>query len=204
MILISLAVLVAGYGLLIYPATQEDLLYSESMIKRRLDRIEKRTKLNVKNGGNPRSLAQQIKRVDETLNKLSAEVETVEAGFVPVDAIAEQQRLLLEVSTLARQAGVELLSVGRSTQVRRALADTQDQSAGGAPVDRRLQRPLMKISARSNYWQLLDFLDGLKGLTFDVAVMQISAHSQQLEDDGGEEDKALPPGALNISLLLAI
>jgi len=195
------ALLMGGYGLLIYPATQKSLQYAENLVHRRLDRIEKRTRLEGEVTASPRALERQVEELDQELERLRTDLAKLGEAFAPVESGVKQQRLLLEISTLARQSGVEMLSLGRGNGI---VADT---SRGGPPVDRRLGRPLLTLSAHADYWQLLDFLDGLKALSYNVSVMRLGVRSRQLDATGPQkpgQEAALPPGALDLSLVLAI
>ena len=202
-LVVGLAMLGGAYQFVIYPATHEGLQESERMVKRRLDRIAKRTKPAMQTEANPRVLASRVKRLDKQLEEVTVALDELKAGFAPVEPGTEQQRLLLEISTLARRSGVELVSIGR-----------QDTPTTGVPVggshvptvDRRLGRPLLKLSARSGYWELLDFLDGLEGLSYQVSVMRLAIRSHQWsgEERDREGSKTAPPGALNLTLTLVI
>ncbi len=202
----ALALLVGGYQFLLYPAAQKELQNSENMVKRRLNRIAGRTRTTLQTDANPRALAHRNEKLDKELEKITPILDKLNAGFAPVEAGAEQQRLLLEISTLARQTGVELTSIGRGEAPKPGLSSSRPEHAGSV-VDRRLGRPLLNISAHSDYWQLLEFLDGMKGLPYNVSVVRLAIRTRQAwvaEGGKGKQDKTIPPGALTLSLILAI
>lgn len=208
-LLVSLASLLAVYMLLIYPGTQKALQHAENMVNRQQDRIQKRTKsasqVQAEMQVNPRVLARQLEKIDQELEQLTAELDELKAGFIPLEAGNEQRRLLLlELSTLARKTGVELLAVASGTGGAGGGVAKGAEALSATAVDRRLGRPVIKVSGRSGFWQLLDFLDGMENLSYQVAVVRLAIRSRHEQaGEGSKKDSSTAPGALDLSLVLA-
>jgi len=186
------------YGGLLYPLSYDELVNSENMLNRRKDRIARRTVLTTRTVDvNPRTLAVKMKKIENNFEQMSEEILKLEAGFAPIASSERRQSLLLEISTLVRKSGMELLAIA-------GKAAPQNSKDIATVVDHYLKRPLLKLTARCDYWELLDFLDGLKNLSANVAVMQIELHveSMEMEDDKKKQDS--PSDLLQVFMMLAI
>jgi hypothetical protein len=179
-------VLVAMYGLVLFPVTHGKYQESKNMLHRRQDRIEKRAGSDDLGHGsiNPQVVISKIKKVDEQLKEVTAAFDELDTGFAPVDSSDVRQQLMLEISTLAARTGVELLSVSRKETVR-------GNQRIIAPVDPDLGRPLLVVTANARFGQLLDFLYGLKELSFYVSVMNLKVGALQTKGDGGALERDL-------------
>jgi len=163
------------------------------LLNRRRDRIAKRTVLK---GGivdvNPRTLAGKLEQVEKDLERLSSEIMELDAGFASITSGEQRQHLLLEISNLVRKSGMELLAIA-------------GKGASLNKMERNLKRPLLKLTARCDYYQLLAFLDGLQGLSNNVAVMQIKL---QIDDKKEKKDSKQrveeSSGLFQVFMMLAI
>lgn len=197
-LLVVAFLLIGAYGLVIYPATYNNLESSQSMLNRRKDRIAKRTQFTGKEAGaNPRMLNSEIEILDKELVSLVIEIDAINDGWATVTSSVERQKLLLEIATLARDSGMDLQAMA---------AKEFSQSGDDAPeiVDPYLLRPVIMLSARADYWQLRGFLNGLKELSGHVSVMHLALQFRQKTAGGGKEKVDPKSGTLLITLELVI
>ena len=149
------------------------------MISRRQDRIAKRTKVETKDlSANPQAVRRKIEEVDQQLVKINESFNELDSGFAPIESSDARQHLLLEITTLARRTGMNLLAISRKG------LSTEDGMVA-APLDPTLGRPLLILTANSQYQQLIAFIKGLKDLSFYVSVMNMKLYSRQLENKKG-------------------
>jgi hypothetical protein len=193
-------VLVGMYVGVFYQISHKKYKDSINMIHRRQDRIKKRADIgNLGGGPSPQALKQQIEKVNGELAALKEGLNELDSGFVPLDSTEMRQQLMLEISTLAERTGVELLSVARK-------GFSPEKVLGELTVDPVLGRPLLEVKANTDFGRLLDFLHGLKDLSFYVAVMKLNVYSRHLQEgtDKRGNPVRLPPGAITVSMELSI
>ncbi len=190
--------LIGVYGLVLYPLSKGALDESERMLNRRKDRIEKRANIaGLKDTGlNPEVMRRKIEEVEARIQAVAAGFDELDTGFAPVDSSEVRQQLMLEISTLAARTGVELLSVSR-----KGMAGKGEMIA--VPVDPVLGRPLLVINASAPFWNLYDFLRGMKDLSFYASVMNLKIYTQP-KADGARHGSPLPAGALHVALEVSI
>jgi hypothetical protein len=196
---IVMAFMIIGvYGLILYPISHRKLQESERMIHRRKDRIEKRANIKDVGGNNlsPKVLAVKIEDVEKRIEEVSTSFGggDLDSGFAPVESDEARQELLVEISTLAERTGVDLLSISR-----KGVPVRNEKAAAPAPSD--LGRPMLEIKAAASFKRLLDFLHGLKDLSFYVSVTNLKLYATP---PGGGREAAAPAGALYVSLEMSI
>lgn len=164
--------IVGLYGLVFYPLSSNKLTEAEKMLRRRSDRIEKRA--NIDNLGtdglNTKVIQRKIEKTDKLIQEVYASFDELDTGFAPIESADVRQQLLLEISKLAERTNIEILSV-----LRKKLSLKDDPQA--VYVDPLLKRPILIIKLNAYYWNLLEFLQGLKDLSFYVSVMNIKLYS---------------------------
>lgn len=170
---IVLIFLIAGfYGLLFYPSTHANFFEAKKMLNRKKNRVELHSK-SVNLGDNtlsPKTIQKKIKKTELEIQKISTTFDELDTGFAPLESSVVQQQLLLEVTKLAERTGITLISVAKKGY-------TQKSQKSISPVDPVLGRPLLLVKASSSYFSFLEFLDGLKYLSFYVSVMNLNIHS---------------------------
>ncbi len=194
------ALIIACYSMVYVATTHKPYFEAKKMLHRKLDRIERRSKgINLDTGVNARAVARKIEETEREIAELAGTVSSLGAGFAPLDSPDIQQQLMLELSTLAERTGVEVLSIGRKEGF---------QAGNGrevaAPVDRELGRPLLVITANTEFMPLLAFLEGLRKLPFHVSVMSIKIYSRHINNRGADKNTHLPPGAIFTRLEVSI
>ncbi|WP_309386447.1 hypothetical protein [Cerasicoccus frondis] len=196
--------LLIGFGLLalyapVYLKTSKQLFESEKMLSRREDRIEKRTGLEGIESTGPtiRTIEKRIAEADAKLQAVNQQYAEVSAGFASLESTEEQHKLMLEVSTLAERTGVRVISVAREGSVIRG------GDGGQIPVDRELGRPVIEVTARAQFYSLLNFLNQLDALTYHVAVVNLKLYSRN-PNKQSKSTAAETEGALFIQLELAL
>ncbi len=194
-------VMIGMYGGVFFQISKKKYKESVNMLNRRQDRLVKRAGVDDLGSGGPapKSLETQIEKVDRELAALKEGQDELDSGFFPLDSAEMRQQLMLEISALAERTGVELLSVARK-------GFTPEKILGELTVDPVLGRPLLELKANTDFGNLLDFLHGLKDLSFHVAVIKLNIYSRHLTATKGRQDKAinLPPGAITVSLEMSI
>jgi len=194
---IVLAFLMLGlYGLLFYPLAKKKLDRAEQMLHRRQDRIEKRANIdNLSSKGlNPKVIQKKIDKAKETLKTLRQDFDELDTGFAPLDSADVKRQLMLEISTLADRTRVNLVSVAQ-----KGVSLTDEGTS--VYLDPQVKRPLLNIKAQARFWDLVDFLNELKELSFYVSVMNLKLYADPPR--GHSEDK-LPGGILYIFLQMSM
>ena len=182
------------YGAVFYPLSRQKLTKAEGLLSRQLDRTKKRTVDAPTDVLSPQTVAKKIERVDEELNSIRTQFDELDSGFAPIDSTESRQLLMLEISSLAERTGVELLSAS-------SKGFSPGKDPGQPKVDPVIGRPLLEITANADYHRLMSFLSGLRELSFYVSVMKIKINSRYLDK---EQPKYMPPGAISISMEMAV
>lgn len=185
---------IAGlYGLLLYPNTHKAVTHAENMVNRKLNRIETRTRSVDKLGPSTGSLKSEIQSLRKTRETLEAELAGLEARFVAEGDINEQS-LLLDISALAQRSGLAIRSQGN------LAGQARPEDVPAKRRDHRTDRPVITLSARGGYWELLDFLEGLKRLEYisaPIALHLAPAEFNAQETEAGEGGKRAAPMPLS-------
>lgn len=149
----------------LYMSSSGKLFETTKMLRRRQDRIEKRTDMKHIDNDLPsiRSVNSRIERVDEEIRKLTTAFEELDSGFMPIDSSEAQQKLKLDISTLADKSGIRLSSLS-----------TRTSGGENLVLDPDTRRPVLDLRASARYGQLLAFLNGLKDLPFYVSVINLN------------------------------
>lgn len=173
---------------------------SVKMLHRRQDRIEKRARLDpvAASGPNVRTMESRIAQAEEHLRETDRTFGRLDARFAPLDSIDAQQRLMLEISTLAERTGVRLQSISRKNSATDAKA-----SSPSMPVDPALGRPVLEIVARARFAALFDFLNGLDGLSYHAAAMNLKLYARDPRAERGREAETAA-GDLHVQLQLSL
>lgn len=165
---VSVALTIGFYGLVIYPSLQEALNYSESMISRRLDRIEKRAETDKELEGNPAPLYKELNDLKQEFKLIDLQRQQAEQKFVSLIDYDAQQQLQLEIVNLARQTGVRLEKISKPES-----NDNVVEASDEASERNYLPRSLMKLDAKADYWSLVHFIEGLQSLSYYTAVVKL-------------------------------
>ncbi|MEM7405570.1 MAG: hypothetical protein AAF458_09780 [Pseudomonadota bacterium] len=194
--------IIAGYGLLLYPQTNKDYKHSENMINRRIDRLEKRT---VVDDEILRSTGVLASRLDKRKSEADIQRKTLaelNSSFVKLEDANARQQHVLALTKLAEQSGLT---------VRSQSPESRGPSAADGPAavnDRISGRPMVRVRARGNFFQLMRFLDGLKELEqvsaplgMDFRVAQLNPAQVAALAARGERRAA---GYLEIALSLSL
>lgn len=159
----------------VYFKTNAKLQHNKNMVNRIKDRISKRT-AGAELGQdipNSRVVENRQKKIEEKIAILHTKLNNTGVKFAPIDSAEDRQALKVEFSTLAEKVDLELLSVSR----RGASVSGEDDAK--LVLDKSTHRPLVDVEARAGYVELLNFLDGLETLSYQVAVMNIRIYAQK-------------------------
>lgn len=195
---IVIAFIVVGYAI-IYSTTSSALFEAETALSRKLNRIETRTEMEDFDIGNlnPKLVAKKVDEINRQLVEIREGRNELDSGFAAVDSTEDHQQLMLEISTLASRTGVEMLSIARK-------GFRSGDGGSFAPVDPVLGRPLLELTANSQFGPLLDFFHGLKDMSYYVSVVNIKVYAHALKNNNASKVKDLPPGTMYISLQLTM
>ncbi|WP_309400850.1 hypothetical protein [Cerasicoccus maritimus] len=173
-----------------YLGTSKKLFESERMLNRRADRIEKRTGLEGIDATGPtiRTIQKRIAEADTKLHTVNEKYTAMSAGFASLESTEEQHQLMLEISTLAERTGVNVISVAREGSVIR------NGQPGQIPVDRELGRPVIEVTARAQFYALLNFLHELDALTYHAAVVNLKLYSKNPNNQSKSTSPEASPG----------
>jgi hypothetical protein len=192
--------LLAVYSLVFYPQTHTRFFEAKKMLSRKLNRIETRAgtdDLAKISGANPKVIEKKIEEVEARIQEIKSTSNELDAGFAPDDSSDMRQQLTLEISKLAERTGVEIVSVSRKGFSLKGEAPV-------AAIDPLLGRPLLVVTANASFDRLLNFLGGLKELSFYVSVMNLKVYSSDILENGVRKFKQVPAGGLYVSLEVSI
>ena len=187
-----IAFLMLGMYSLIFYQARKKLDYAEKMLHRRQDRIEKRANIDKigNNLLNPKTIEKKIKEAEQELKDLTSDFDELDTGFAPLDSSDVKRQLMLEISTLADRTSINLLSVSQKGVSLKGGSDS-------AYLDPEIKRPLLDVRAHARFWNLIDFFNGLKELSFHVSVMNLKLYSDPPRRNSRDK---LPKGVLYVSL----
>ncbi len=206
-LILGLATVIAAYSFLIYPKSEKALMHSDNMIKRRLDRISKRAQIDKKvDSSNPTGLSRKLIKLEKELELAEARLANNMARFAPIDSAKAQQRLRLEISTLAQRSGLRVKKSNR-LGLKKASIQTARRNPEETPipaVKNPYGRPLLEVRGESSYWSLLKFLESLKNLTYHVSVVRLHAVVNQPASSKPDRWAVQPSNQLSIHLVLTL
>jgi len=196
--LVTAALLVALYGLLLYPRSEAEATAAEALVKRRIDRIERRTGIDQQATPSPASLQRDLGDLETRREALAARRAELELSFVPAHRGEAVQAQRLALADLAERAGLQILRQGTGTEHARA----PDRVPSQPPLDARTARPYLEVEARGEYPSLRAFLFGLDALEFVSAPTALSISAAQ---PAGEVDHAAAAApVLRVKLRLSL
>lgn len=199
--------IIAIYCGLFMPRSVKRISEAEKMLSRRMNRLETRASMD-KIGGSgltPKTVEKKIADVEEQIVAVNASFDELDTGFAPENSSAMRQQLMLEISKLADRTGLEIITA------RRKGYTAEGGDSGSSIIDPLIDRPLLAITAQAPFDTLQEFLQGLKDLSFHMAVMKLKIYSGQLQvgTSSGKSSrpntlKDLPAGYLFIDMEVSI
>lgn len=182
-VLAACSLLLGGYGLLVYPSSEAALTAAEGLVKRRLDRIERRTRIEQQPAASPVTLRRDLERLTARRDELAARRDELAARFVAArngEALQSQRHA---IATLAERTGLQVLRQASGVQ----QANRTHDGTAAPPLDARTARPYLDLEARGDYWSVRGFLFGLEALDFVTAA---TTFSLAVPETGGEAARA--------------
>ena len=192
--------LLAVYSLVFYPQTHTRFFEAKKMLSRKENRVETRAgadDLTKISAANPKVIEKKIEEVEARIQEVRSTSNELDTGFAPVDSSDMRQQLTLEISKLAERTGVEIVSASR-----KGFSLKGEEPV--ATIDPLLGRPLLVVTANASFDRLLNFLGGLKELSFHVSVMNLKVYSGDIIENGVRKYKNVPAGGLYVSLEVSI
>ncbi len=206
LIIFCLLILAAYFGVR-YPILNKDTKYQESMVYRRIDRISKRIVQVDEPQVSTIRLNRQVKALDESIAQKKDRLNVLSRRFSSLDDIKQIQELKLELSQLADRTGLYVVNIGGefqkgNSQLRR-LSNQDSKKLIKEQSNNRYERPLTTMRASTNYVGLMNFLDGLSTLSYNLTVVRMEVSAVYDDKNRGVN---LPNGMqpLEINFLLAL
>ncbi|MBL4613219.1 MAG: hypothetical protein JKY91_05690 [Emcibacter sp.] len=198
-------IVLAGYFGLRYPVINKDMKHQESMANRRADRLAKRVvKIDDPKISTVR-LGRQLVALDKSIQDKGTRLDVISRRFASLEDVKQIQELKLELSQLAERSGVYITSIGGNKFVTRE----NDRSVGNKDSQQllkdqsrnRYERPLTTMKSRTTYVGLMNFLEGLGTLSYNLTVVRL-----EISVDFDEKKQELQSGTqpLEVSMLLAL
>jgi hypothetical protein len=162
------------YGLLVwYPGNRKlgTLIYQEEKQTRRVGASGDSGALPSRlENINPQEIRKELAQAQETFAKQEEKLARLNARFAPVDDLESMQSLRSEITRLAESGDMEIIAL---EHIYRKKEDKErpptPELLKEAVQDSPYRRPLLRLKARASYRGLMQFLDGLRTLTFIVA-----------------------------------
>ncbi|GAB6071122.1 hypothetical protein JCM30760_22190 [Thiomicrorhabdus hydrogeniphila] len=153
------------------------LEFSENMVSRAENRLELKEKSIPKM---PEAAGTYLKKIDEQTkkeNELELEYNQISTLFMPLDNVQSYQALRLSISSLAEENHVRIESVNEVNKGAQTVA-------GNAKflISKKWGRPLLKYHLHLRYFDLLNFIDELDSLDFQVSVVNIEVEAELVDE----------------------
>jgi hypothetical protein len=166
------------YGLLIwYPGNKklDTLLYQEQKQKQREKASNPGALPSRLEGVNFQEIQKELAQARETLAGQEEKLGRLNARFAPLNDLESMQSLRSEITRLAESGDMEIVALEHiyrraEDKDRPPTLDLLKEAAQDSPY----RRPLLRLRARASYRGLMQFLDGLRTLTFIVAPVSSS------------------------------
>lgn len=204
-LLVVFGVLICGgYFGLWFPQLSEQADHQDSMLSRRLNRMETRLKKVEEPSHSTNKLENQFNVLDENYKQLQNQMAFLSTRFTALDKPYLLKNMRLEVSQLAAKSGMDI------DQIRSAVSGDPQAAPPTAEIialeaKNRFGRPLISLRAKSSYSGLMQFLQGLKNFSSNVSVVRLSLEANRLsQEEEQEEETTNSPQLLDIELLLAM
>lgn len=181
--------LIMGWMFAIYAPLRNQVQHAESMVNRKLNRIDTRTALPEMPKVPTKTLQKELEALTVTRDALLERVSAAEARFVALDRIDGLRQLRLQIAGLAEAAGLDVKSFG---EMRLEDVVIDSHSAVQKNINARYGRPVIGFRARGSYTQIHDFITRMGEMEQSVAIVDLTLQAPEFEDMiGGDPEKRL-------------
>ncbi len=132
----------------------------------------------------PPTAGQLVKKISEQSSKkreLEFEYQQISSIFMPLDDIQSYQNLRLSISDLAESNGVRVESVNEVNKG--ALVMAEDGKQVKLVISEKWGRPLIEYQMSLSYIDLLNFMEGLEQLEYQVSVVRVEIEAELADED---------------------
>lgn len=174
--------IISIYGLLVYPWSNQRLVQTENLVKRRLNRIENRVTQVPEPKYSINRIQQQLKSADQQIEILEQELKQLDARFAPLEQPESINNLQLQMTTLAQQHGVFVQEMGGN--LKHAAKDYMHAVEWlAAEADNPWGRPMVRMQARAEFGSLLRWSQALDQLPYEVTITRLQVQIERNKDD---------------------
>jgi len=164
-------ILVIGYGAWNFQLNK-NVDHAKSMLDRRINRIEVRTTSTAEPIGNLGAMERSLKNLIVQVEKAEKNYSRLQKRFLPLNSSSLRQNLKTEIAEKAAQYGM---------RVKRFEDGARPENDDVVPswelelqeVNNRYSRPLMLFETKTTFIRLIQFLDSLKSLSYQVSPVKI-------------------------------
>jgi uncharacterized protein YlxW (UPF0749 family) len=207
-IILVLALLVSIYAFFLFSPGVEKLQWSKNMVERQKNRMENELKNN--NTTIPadiNTLQNTAKRLNNEVVLARNEVDFYRNRLAPIGDSDVLQGLRVGITNLALGSGVIVTSAknGGIRQIKDDEAPATEELTS-ALIKNAFRRPQIAIKATANFTQLINFLNVLPDLEYDVSIarMSINVEKQDYINYKDEAFKASNNSILEVDLLIVL
>lgn len=158
-----------------------ELTHAENMVSRAENRLQLKEDSIPEAPPSAGKLVKEIERQTERQKELTYDHDQISSIFMPLDQVQAYQSLRLSISDLAESNRVRIESVNEVNQGRVTL------DANGEPgkfvLSKKWGRPLLQYSLNLRYIDLLNFLEGLETLEFQVSPVHVEIEAELMDED---------------------
>lgn len=181
-LLISFTFLViGGYLLAWHWQNYTALEHAKNMVNRAENRLQLKKDAIPEAPPSAGQLAKKFSDFKAKKQELEFEFKQVSSIFMPLDDIQAYQNLRLSISDLAERYGVRVDSVNEVNQG--ALLSGSNGQQIKLAISEKWGRPLIQYQMSLRYIDLLNFMDGLESLEYQVSVVGLEIEAE-LADEG--------------------
>lgn len=171
--------LILGWMFLIFAPLRTQTQDAESMVNRKLNRIQTRATLPDPPKVAPQQLEKQLTALTVKQPQMQEKVAKREARFVGLDSVDGLRQLRLEIAKLAKTSG---LNVKRFGAMAKDGEVTDSAAALKSQIRASIGRPVLIFEASGNFVEIEEFISQLDGMTWSVTVLNLAITAPPFED----------------------
>ncbi len=194
--------LVLGYGFW-YMGLKKDLRDADQRLKRRIDRIEKRSRAPVATLGNVTVMERSLVKLTKQVEAAQKQNKQLVKRFVPHNDFALKQQLKREIASQAESLGMRVKRFEDSSRVNEDNL-TSNEEMYQQEVSNAFGRPLILFETKTSFHNLLLFLDSLNRLSYHVSPVKILNLAVWIPEDQGANEAMQKVQVIEVGLLLAL
>lgn len=179
--------LILGWMFLIFSPLRTQTQDAESMVHRRLNRIQTRATLPEPPEVAPELLEKRLAALTVKRPQMLAQVEEQETRFVSLESVDGLRKLRLEIAKLAKASG---LNVKRFGAMAKDGEVTDSAAALKSQIRASIGRPVLIFEASGNFAEISGFVSHLDQMSWSVTVLNLTIIAPSFEDMVGKSSAA--------------